>query len=169
MTPGVSNSPPQPPQFSRPPTLRFTFSIFHFSFQFLRRRPKLSFTLGIPLLLLITFKLATAFWPYPEGIDRAPASGTFVEDRNGVPLAAFVATDDQWHLPLSQDQISPHLLAAIVAVEDARFYDHAGVDWKSTAGALWQDLRHLGIRRGGSTLTMQLQRLREPRSRTLLN
>ncbi len=123
----------------------------------------------IPLFAFIIFTAAVAWSPYPVGIDRAPSNGTFLEDRHGVPMAALVAADGQWRVPLSHDQISPHLLHAIVAVEDGRFYEHAGVDWKSAVGALWQDVRHFQIRRGGSTLTMQLQRLREPKSRNLFN
>jgi penicillin-binding protein 1C len=72
-------------------------------------------------------------------------------------------------MPLTGDQISPHLVNAIVAVEDSRFYQHHGVDWKSVAVAAWQDVSHLGARRGASTLTMQLERLRDPRSRTFTN
>ena len=41
---------------------------------------------------------------------------------------------------------------AIVAVEDARFEMHHGVDWKSVAAAAWQDVSHLSSRRGASTL-----------------
>lgn len=124
---------------------------------------------AIPLLAWLTFRAAIAWWTYPPTIDRLPAAGTFIEDRAGQPLAAFVTDDGQWRLPLTKDQISPHLLAAIVAVEDARFHSHAGVDWASAAGSLWADVRHLGIRRGGSTLTMQLHRLRDPQPRTWLN
>lgn len=148
--------------------LAFRFSFVRFLLKTLRRQAAI-WIIALPLTACLLFQAAIRWWSYPEGIERPPAAGTFLEDRNGVPLAALVAGDDQWHLPLSQDQINPHLFAAIVAVEDSRFYQHAGVDWKSAAGALWQDVRHLGICRGGSTLTMQLQRLRELRPRTVLN
>jgi len=124
---------------------------------------------ALPLLAYLTFSTAVAWWPYPDGIDAPPANGTFIEDRNGIPLAALVAYDAQWRLPLTYEQISPHLLHAIVAVEDCRFFEHAGVDWKSAFGAIGQDVRHWGIRRGASTLTMQLERLRDPRPRTFFN
>lgn len=125
--------------------------------------------LSIPVLGALTFAGAVAWWPYPAGIDRAPASATFIDDRNGVPLAALVAADGQWRIPLTEAQISPHLLNAIVAVEDSRFFSHAGVDWRSALMAAWEDVRSLRIRRGGSTLTMQVQRLRDPRPRTFFN
>ena len=118
---------------------------------------------------VLIFHAAVLILPYPQDIDRPRQSGTFIEDRRGQPLAAFVAPDGQWQLPLHHDQISPHLLHAIIAVEDSRFLSHHGVDWHSAAGSLWQDIRHLRIRRGGSTLTMQLQHLRDPQPRTILN
>lgn len=117
----------------------------------------------------LLFLAAVAWWPYPLMIDQLPADSIRVEDRNGVTLAAFAADDGQWRFRLDQEQISPHLLDAIIAVEDSRFHEHHGVDWKSAAGAAWEDLLHLSPRRGASTLTMQLQRLRDPHPRTLIN
>jgi len=122
-----------------------------------------------PLLAWAAFGCAVAWWPYPAGLDRTPAGATFILDRNGIPLAALAATDGQWRMPLRGEQISGHLLTAIVAVEDSRFYAHGGVDWKSAAMAAWQDARGLRIRRGASTIAMQVQRLREPRRRTFFN
>src|SRR5262245_48933209 len=83
----------------------------------------------------LIFLAAIAWWPYPEGIASSPGASTLIVDRTGVPLAAFAAPDGQWRFPLREDEINPHLLAAIVAVEDARFADHAGVDWTATAAA----------------------------------
>lgn len=123
----------------------------------------------VPSLGWLSFLAAVQWWPYPGGLDRPGPDATRIEDCNGVLLASFAAEDGQWRLPLSADQISPHLMQAVVAVEDSRFYAHHGVDWKSIAAAAWQDVWHLSVRRGASTLTMQLQRLRDPRPRTLPN
>lgn len=49
-------------------------------------------------------------------------------------------------------QLSPHLVNALVATEDKRFYEHAGVDFKGTLRALI----FLGTHGGGSTITQQL-------------
>lgn len=117
------------------------------------------------LLPWLTFQAAVAWWPYPPGLDAARQASTFVQDRHGRPLAAFVADDGQWHLPLTGDQVSPHLLKALVAAEDARFYEHHGVDWPAVAQSAWEDAKSLSIRRGASTITMQVQRLRDPRPR----
>ena len=109
------------------------------------------------------------WWPYPVGIDQPPHCSTLLEDRTGVSLAALTSEDGQWHMPLADDQINPHLLEAMVAVEDSRFYEHGGVDWRSAAMAAWQDFRGLHIRRGASTITMQVQRLRFPKPRSFFN
>src|SRR4051812_19747922 len=105
---------------------------------------------------VLGFRAAVAWWRYPSGVDRAPAACTWIEDRHGTPLAAFASLSGEWHLPLAEREISPHLLDAIVAVEDARFYEHGGVDWRSALGAMWQDLTTLSLHRGASTITMQL-------------
>lgn len=54
--------------------------------------------------------------------------------------------------------ISPWLVKATLAVEDRRFYDHKGLDWRGMARAAWTDVRHLSKREGASTLTQQLAR-----------
>ena len=128
-----------------------------------RRLLRLSLILAaLPILSAVAFFAAVAFLPYPERLDHPRPAGTFIEDRRGTPLAAFVATDEQWHLPLDSDQVSPHLLNAVIAVEDIDFYHHSGVNWKSAAAAAWQNVTSLRIRRGASTITMQVQRLRAP-------
>jgi monofunctional glycosyltransferase len=58
-------------------------------------------------------------------------------------------------VPLSG--ISPHLHHAVVAAEDARFFQHHGFDWKEIGNAVEQDLGD-GRKRGASTITQQLAR-----------
>jgi monofunctional biosynthetic peptidoglycan transglycosylase len=52
-------------------------------------------------------------------------------------------------------QISPNLQHAVIAAEDARFYQHHGFDWRQIQLAAQQDMEG-GRRRGGSTITQQL-------------
>jgi penicillin-binding protein 1A len=54
------------------------------------------------------------------------------------------------------DQISPHVLQALLSTEDHRFYEHRGIDVKRTASAVYHTLR--GDAQGGSTITQQLAR-----------
>jgi monofunctional biosynthetic peptidoglycan transglycosylase len=56
-------------------------------------------------------------------------------------------------IPLSQ--ISPELQHAVIAAEDARFYQHHGFDWHAIQLAAEEDMEG-GRMRGGSTLTQQL-------------
>src|SRR3954454_23461998 len=58
-------------------------------------------------------------------------------------------------IPLKYDEIPPVMKNAILAVEDARFYDHVGIDPIRIAGAAWKNLSS-DKKEGGSTLTQQL-------------
>lgn len=121
---------------------------------------------AIPLLACLAFIAAVHLLPYPRQLDQKRPAGVWIADRRGTPLAAMVAPDDQWHIPLEEGDISEHLLNAIVAVEDASFHSHSGVNWKSVAAATWQNLTALRVKRGASTITMQVYRLRQPGPRS---
>ena len=53
-------------------------------------------------------------------------------------------------------QISPHIINAVVASEDAAFFHHAGFDWHELKESFTKNLRERGYKRGGSTITQQL-------------
>ncbi len=57
---------------------------------------------------------------------------------------------------ISIDQVPEHLMRAVLASEDHRFYNHFGVDLRGILRAMMTNLRHGTIRQGGSTLTQQL-------------
>lgn len=83
--------------------------------------------------------------PMPEGTDVLDASGVriarlFTEDRTLVSL----------------DEISPHLVAAVISVEDRFFRSHIGVNPGAALRALWQAVQHKRIVSGFSTITQQL-------------
>lgn len=59
-------------------------------------------------------------------------------------------------LPASLDEIPEHLQKAVIAIEDARFYQHYGIDLRSIARAAFNNLMYRQIREGGSTITQQL-------------
>ncbi len=71
-------------------------------------------------------------------------------------LASYYGPDQQERRPVKLEQISEDLVRAVIAAEDANFYDHTGVSFTGIARALWVNLRGGGIRQGGSTLTQQL-------------
>ena len=78
------------------------------------------------------------------GTEMYAASGeriyTFNQSRQWVPL----------------EHISPHVVQALIATEDAHFYHHRGIDLMAIAGAIRDNLRKGDLSRGGSTLTQQL-------------
>ena len=83
----------------------------------------------------------------------------------GVGDTMFFGADGKAWFPLDEqrrdvslDQISPHLRHAVVAVEDHRFFKHAGIDPIGLTRAAVRNVRSGGVVEGGSTLTQQLAR-----------
>jgi penicillin-binding protein 1A len=64
----------------------------------------------------------------------------------------------QRRMDTSLSSVSPHLIHAILSIEDQRFYDHGGLDVGRTLGAAVANLRHRRALQGGSTITQQLAR-----------
>jgi penicillin-binding protein 1C len=86
-------------------------------------------------------------------------SDAWLLDRSGVVIGSRRIRYDVRRLawvPLSD--VSPALVAAIIEGEDRHFWRHDGVDWRSVAGAVRDELIHRQ-RRGASTITMQLATL----------
>ena len=98
-------------------------------------------------------------------LDLGPAgqSSTVVLDRDGRLLRPFATADGRWRLPVEPDEVDPVFLAMLKAYEDSRFERHHGVDLLALARAGAQFLRQGRVVSGGSTLTMQVARLVEPR------
>src|SRR6187455_1384888 len=61
-------------------------------------------------------------------------------------------------LKVSLSEVSPEFIAAVLAREDARFYDHKGIDWRGVLRALSRDVISMKAKEGASSLTMQLAR-----------
>lgn len=104
-------------------------------------------------------RLDTA-WPPP--LEPAPLSAEVV-DRDGALLRAYAASDGRWRLPVEIDNLDPQFLDMLIAYEDKRFWSHPGVDIRALGRAAWQLVSNGRIVSGGSTLSMQLARLTEPR------
>src|SRR4051794_34626208 len=71
---------------------------------------------------------------------------------DGTTIASFF-TQDRVNVPLAK--VAPVMQRAIVAIEDARFFDHGGVDLRGTIRAAATDVGNGGAVQGGSTLTQQ--------------
>jgi len=123
----------------------------------------------LPAILLSAILVAGAIWPgkptpsFEQVRDGYRPSEAWLLDRHGrvidVKRVDFGIRRLDW-VPL--DGVSPALRDAIVAGEDRRFLRHGGVDWTAAAGAL-RDRLTGGPNRGGSTITMQLAALLDPR------
>ena len=111
--------------------------------------------------------LLKAFGPAPLGRDLEVS--TLVLDRNGKLLRAYLTSEGRWRLPATRDQVDPRYLDALLTYEDKRFYHHRGVDPLAMTRAAFQLVTHGRIVSGGSTLTMQVARLLEPRQERSLD
>jgi penicillin-binding protein 1A len=129
-------------------------------------RPTVRRRLAIVLGVLLALGLAGFGWLWfgPCGLggcapvaelERYQAEGSRLLDRHGEPMGTL-ATVNRRVVPL--DSLPDYLPQAVLAVEDRRFYDHGGVDWKRFLGALVRNVRAGGVEEGGSTITMQLAR-----------
>ncbi|MGV9880714.1 transglycosylase domain-containing protein [Streptomyces sp. NPDC003006] len=95
-----------------------------------------------------------------EGFDEIPANlkqpplsqRTSILDSKGGQIAS-VYSRDRTVVPLKD--ISPYMQKAIVAIEDARFYEHGAIDLKGILRALNQNAQSGGVSQGASTLTQQ--------------
>ena len=111
--------------------------------------------------------LFQAFGPPPLGRDLNVS--TLVLDRNGKLLRAYLTSEGRWRLPATKGQVDPRYLDALLAYEDKRFYHHRGIDPLAMARAALQLVTHGRIVSGGSTITMQVARLLEPRTERSLD
>ncbi len=84
-----------------------------------------------------------------------------VVDRNGHLLRAYTVADGRWRLAVEPTGVDAGYLAMLIAFEDKRFADHAGVDLRAMARAFAQAAWNGRVVSGGSTLTMQVARLLE--------
>ncbi|WP_299845390.1 penicillin-binding protein 1C [uncultured Roseovarius sp.] len=128
----------------------------------MRRPDRLIFALAMALLMLGTARDAMDRWV--DATDLPPLiSETSVEirDRNGQMLRVYTVADGRWRLASGPGQTDAAYLDMLIAYEDKRFYQHAGVDFWALLRAGAQALWNGQIVSGGSTLTMQVARLLE--------
>lgn len=94
--------------------------------------------------------------PSPELLeDRTVAESTKIFDRTGTTLLYEIHGDEK-RTVVAFHEIPLFVKQATIAVEDAEFYTHSAVDWKSIIRAVLVNLRRGEIHQGGSTITQQL-------------
>ncbi|MDW8148054.1 MAG: PBP1A family penicillin-binding protein [Roseiflexaceae bacterium] len=111
------------------------------------------------LSLIVVWLWVSTDLPSPEQL-RAHASvgATQVLDRNGRLLYSVPDPLGAQRRPISLSQMSPALIQATIAIEDASFYANPGIDLRGITRAIWLNMRHGRIVAGGSTITQQLAR-----------
>ena len=129
---------------------------------------KKTFWLLPPLFILVLFIIANWCFPLPKERLHPPHS-QIVLDRNGEWLRAFLADDGMWRMSENNYTVSPLLHQAMLTAEDRWFYYHCGINPVSIVTALYDNIKAGEVVRGGSTITMQLARLMEPKARNVPN
>lgn len=121
---------------------------------------RLSFVLALCVALALlgaVVGIAKAFVDTAPTLDLAALDAqdktSFIYDSQGNLITDYKGTEDR--IMVSIDEIPEMLQNAFIAVEDARFYEHNGVDVKRIAGALVANFTS-GSTQGGSTITQQL-------------
>ena len=84
-----------------------------------------------------------------------PRAGDRLLDHEGALLGLI---DPVRRVPVALADVPTHVQDAFIAVEDRRFREHDGIDWRGVARATVANLRAGGVREGASTITMQLAR-----------
>ncbi len=107
----------------------------------------LGFPSGFVLAHVIHFPLVRSLEDYQ------PAIITRIYDRNGTPFAEYAI---QKRIVVTKRDMSPRLIEAIIATEDADFYQHGGFNPKSMLRAGLKDLIARKKVEGASTITQQL-------------
>jgi penicillin-binding protein 1A len=120
---------------------------------------KWSLVVAIWGLVITTLVLVWFAWGLPsiDGLEPNEAQtrrpGIVLLDANGGRLASY---GDLYGRRLSAKELPPHLIQAVVAIEDRRFFEHSGVDGRGLLRAMVVNVRKGRFVQGGSTLTQQL-------------
>ena len=121
------------------------------------------FTLA--LLPVGVFYMLNVIYPLPvQELSREQSTSVYSKD--GELLCLYLSDDDYWRFDSDIDEIPEFLQLALIEYEDRWFYSHPGINPISLFRALITNARSGRRVCGGSTLTMQVARMMEPKSRT---
>jgi penicillin-binding protein 1C len=111
---------------------------------------------------------AWIWWlPLPGALQDSPAGTLTLIDSRGREIAELASPEARTQFPITLNQMGPWLPRVTVALEDRRFYEHHGIDWRAALAAGARNLRSRHVVSGASTITQQLVKLatgREQRS-----
>src|SRR5664279_6535181 len=121
----------------------------------MRLRSKRTLTLIVLGVLLSAGQIGLRFVPIPPALLRPSLQSISLLDRNGIPLReARVA--ERFSRELALEEVPRHVIDAVLAAEDKRFFRHHGIDWLASMRAVVTGLTHGRITSGASTITQQL-------------
>src|SRR5205085_66825 len=116
-------------------------------------------------VLVVAAYFALRLIPIPRALLEPPIQSIALLDRNGIPLRETRVAERFSH-ELTLEEVPPHVIAAVLAAEDKRFFSHHGIDWLATGRALVAGVTHGRIVSGASTITQQLVKIFEHRPRS---
>ncbi|HEX6199249.1 MAG TPA: biosynthetic peptidoglycan transglycosylase, partial [Thermoanaerobaculia bacterium] len=128
------------------------------------KRPEVLVPALVGLLLLAPLVIGAAAYetcgfggcPEVSRLDALRPEGVpILLDHQGEPFAELTVAE---RTLVELDDLPAYVPQAFMAVEDKRFLEHRGVDWRRVAGAFLANLRAGGFVQGSSTITMQLAR-----------
>jgi len=112
---------------------------------------------AITLFLYLIYLRSTL--PDPESIaTRQVKESTKIYDSTGETVLYDIYKEEKRTI-VPWDQISQDVKNATLAIEDANFYNHKGLEIKGIFRALWRDIQNTNLGEGGSTITQQLIKL----------
>ncbi|HVO32942.1 MAG TPA: penicillin-binding protein 1C [Elusimicrobiota bacterium] len=122
--------------------------------------------IGIFLVYAAAIRASLSIWPLPTAaLERDYSTVSLGPDGRLLRIALSPRGTYRIRLPLSD--ISESLQREFLQSEDQYFFHHPGVNPMALARSAWCDLRRRRIVMGGSTLTMQIAKLMEPKPRTV--
>ncbi len=113
-------------------------------------------------LYLLIFFVLSLFSPLKVHIPYS----TQLLDQQGEVLHAFLSYDDKWRMEIQESEISEALERALLHKEDKYFYYHPGINPFAILRAAFNNIIKGKRTSGASTITMQVARLLNPKSRT---
>ncbi|MDZ8240250.1 MAG: penicillin-binding protein 1C [Nostoc sp. ChiQUE01a] len=126
---------------------------------------------GKTILAVLLICLMVRLLPYFAPIRAADIAQNQLamqfSDRNNLPLGTLLTRDQEHTSVIPLNQVSPYFIQAILAAEDASFYEHGALDMKAVIRAIKEAIHAKRIVSGASTITMQLARMLDPVPRTL--
>jgi len=134
----------------------------------MKRRKLLISICAAPISLFALFLILNLLFPLPTfNFDKYPSVS--IHSQEGKLMRVFISLDGRYRARAKLDEVNPFLIQAIISYEDKYFYYHPGVNPFSLARAFITNIKAKKVICGGSTITMQIARMIEPKKRNILS